>query len=110
MKMGLGGEMKSEGKQIRGVPNQAAQEQGQHWEKITKVGEEPCAHGERQRVGGRVRWRSMGRPQWGQSTLGGDGVSVVSGWVCAEEVEVVNWRRCCWRVMSRERRVAPKKP
>ena len=61
-------------------------------------------------MGGTVRWKSIGWPQCGQSILGGDGVSVVSGWVCAEEVKVVNWRRCCWIVMSRERRVAPKKP
>ena len=68
------------------------------------------AHGERQSRGARVCTKSMGWPQWGQSILGGEDVSVVSGWVCAEEVEVVKERRCCWMVMSRARRVAPKKP
>src|SRR6266496_2127626 len=110
MKSGLGGELEGREKQSGGMPNKTARAESQQIRQTIKRRVERSAHGERQRVGGRVRWRSIGWPQWGQSMLGREGVSVVSAWGSAEEGEVVNWPRCCWRVRSRERRVAPKKP
>jgi len=62
--------------------------------------------GERQSVGGSVRWKSMGWPQWGQSgeawtSLGGSGSLSGRGLVFSS---------CCCRANKRGRTDAPKKP
>jgi len=63
-------------------------------------------HGERHRVGGSVRWKSMGWPQCGQSgeawtSLGGSGSLSCRG---------LDVSRCCCRANKRGRTEAPKKP
>jgi len=64
------------------------------------------AHGERHKVGGSVRWKSMGWPQWGQSgeactSLGGKGSLSGRG---------VVFSSCCCRANKRGRTEAPKNP
>gem|GEM_PF-3998146 len=79
MKIGSRGAGSRIGKSEAGKPKQTGQAIGQTQEQ--KTGQAQIAHGERQSVGGRVRWKSMGWPQWGHRTLGGLGVGLLSGWV-----------------------------
>lgn len=63
MKIGWGKAEPESEKRGKDAPEQAAQANRQEREKEKQAWAEERAHGERQRVGGRVRWKSMGWPQ-----------------------------------------------
>lgn len=71
MKMGEGGAEEGSEKRDGETPEQAAQVNWQPGEKDRQACAEELAHGERQSVGDRVRWKSMGWPHWGHRNLGG---------------------------------------
>lgn len=89
---------------------QAGQGNWQPVEKDRQAWAEEVVHGERQRVGSRVRWKSMGWPHWGHRNLGRACSGIVSGWVSAEEVGAVSGVRCCCKAVRRRRCLAAKKP
>jgi hypothetical protein len=62
---------------------------------LVQVRSRPRVHGERQRVGTRVCWKSMGWPHWGQRILRRAGVWSVGERGCAEGVGGVSMPRCC---------------
>ena len=110
MKIGWGGAEAGNEKRAGDALEPAAQAHWQPGEKDRQACAEEAAHGERQSVGGRVRWKSMGWPHCGQRRWRGADVGRVAGWASSKEAEAVRWLRCCCNEISWLRWVAAKKP